>query len=106
MSASQTPGERFRSDVEAEFEADVIGRTLLDMVVRTMEECAEMEAAIAVDGLTIDGARGQKVAHPLIRELKAHRALLVRLLDQLLPEEDGETPSQKAARAARRRWGR
>ena len=101
-----TPGEAFRAQVESEFEADVVGGALLDMVVRTMDECAEMEAAIAVDGLTIDGARGQKVAHPLLRELKAHRALLVRLLDQLLAEEDRETPSQKAARAARRRWGR
>lgn len=52
---------------------------LAEQIERYVQEIGEMEAAIERDGLTVPGSKGQPRAHPLLAELRAHRAELRRL---------------------------
>ncbi|WNI15226.1 hypothetical protein [Actinacidiphila sp. ITFR-21] len=62
--------------------------------------------------LVVTGSMGQPVASPLVQELRAHRALLARLLGTLkLPDDDerqasdGQRRTVQARKAAMVRWG-
>jgi hypothetical protein len=53
------------------------------------------------------GGRGAQVAHPLLDELRRHRALLQHLLEGLgLDEAAGDAGSDAARRLAASRWRR
>lgn len=64
----------------------------------------------AADSFLAKGSQGQPVAHPLVQELRQHRATLKSLLGSLkLPDEDGRAASsrsEQARNAARARWQR
>lgn len=76
----------------------------------------QMEAALAAavdeDGeasLVVAGSMGQEVAHPLLQEIRQHRAVLTRLFAALkLPAEDDGSGAAAASSSARelanRRW--
>ncbi|MEV0031423.1 hypothetical protein [Nocardia sp. NPDC050793] len=72
----------------------------------------DLVAAMRTNPLIIPGSMGQDVVHPIVTELRQHRATLGGLLRQLklpdLPAEGGETvpgatPNQHRA-AANSRW--
>lgn len=71
----------------------------------TADRCA---AGLVGEPLTVPGARGQLVAHPLIGEELRARSLTARLLGQLglgRPVAAPETPRTRSARrAAMARW--
>jgi hypothetical protein len=82
---------------------------LLAEVCRTLDECEALSRALAADGVTVEGSKGQTRAHPALGELRAARVVLSRLLAQLqLPDDDGQAiPSAAALRsrtAAGQRW--
>jgi hypothetical protein len=74
---------------------------------------AALVEATAKGPAMVDGSRGQLIVHPGIQELRQQRQLLAGLLRQLAftdPEDDaswdGLTASQRARKAAGKRWGR
>lgn len=100
-------GTEFRAEVLADSEPeDPAAIQLLDAACATLDELELLEKDVRERGVMIDGARGQLVAHPGLAAIARHRALLAKLLDDLLPDGEPETASQQAARAARARWGR
>lgn len=89
--------------------------TLLTHACRESDMLANIEAELAtVDRLTVKGAQGQQVAHPLIGEARRSRAQVAALL-RLLGLEDpslsvgvgrgARTTSQTARRAVSSRYG-
>lgn len=68
---------------------------------------AKMAAELDGEPLTTSGSMGQTVAHPLLSEIRQHRATLAGLLGRLkLPDIDGATeaaPNQNRS-AANSRW--
>lgn len=81
----------------------IAAETLVDSIVRTVEELALLEAALEEHGPLITGARGHLVANPALQAITRHRALLAKLIREAFPEEH-ESVSEQAARAARTRW--
>ena len=75
-------------------EADIVAR--LDTELR------------AAPSLIVAGSMGQDVEHPLVKEVRQHRATKAQLLSKLnLPDEDGEASRSSAARSlAHARWRR
>jgi len=83
---------------------------LLTEICRALDDVEDLHRAVAAEGRTVAGSRGQPRAHPALGELRATRLMLGRLLAQLqLPADDGASlPSPVQARgrhAARARWG-
>lgn len=81
---------------------------VLEDACRSSDRAAQLAAALVGEPLTVPGARGQVVAHPLIAEEMRARALTARLLSQLglgRPVAKPETPrTLQARRAANARW--
>ncbi len=69
---------------------------LIDRMVKELES----------ESLTVSGSMGQLVAHPLVQELRQHRATLATLLGKLkLPDEGGNSGAANQQReAAQSRW--
>lgn len=83
------------------------------------EACATRDVIVALAKATadapamIEGSRGQTVVNPGLQELRQQRQLLASLLRQLGipdPDDDGDwdglSASQRARKAAGKRWGR
>jgi hypothetical protein len=84
---------------------------ILTQACYTADELTRLEAAVKkLPGLTTKGSTGQIKPHPLLAEVRAHRALLQRLMEGLnLPDQEQQVGrragARHAARAARARWG-
>ncbi len=67
---------------------------------------ARMEKELESEPLTVKGSMGQLVPHPLVSELRQHRATLSALLRGLkLPDADGEGATVNQQRdAAQSKW--
>ena len=63
-----------------------------------------MEETVAAEGRTVDGSKGQPVAHPLLGEIRASRLALMQILRALGSLKDSPT-TQRAVAAAQARWG-
>jgi len=77
---------------------------LLYSAARCTQEIAELEAAIARDGYTIVGSRGQTVTHPALAAVRALRLTeqrLLRGLELVDPAARAAALSPRQARAAR-----
>lgn len=97
---------------------DIVGKWVLRPdELRVLREAARevdlidaLELALGKDALMIPGSMGQMVVHPIVTELRQHRATLAALLRQLkLPDADGgeaekENRSTAARAAANARW--
>jgi hypothetical protein len=69
----------------------------IDLINRIEEELKDAP-------LTVRGSQGQIVAHPLIQEVRQHRATVTHLFAKLkLPDEQGASGNQHRD-AARARW--
>lgn len=108
-------GRKFWRQTVAEYELAVHELELLAEACRTMDELDQLRAAVAADGPTVTGSRGQTRVHPAMLELRQGRAELRRLLDALaIPASqavDGadegnvaSLASRRARRAAHVRW--
>lgn len=72
------------------FEADLIAR---------------MESELETEPLTVKGSMGQLVPHPLVSELRQHRATMAALLRGLkLPDTDAPAQGNQQRDAAKTRW--
>jgi hypothetical protein len=98
-------------------EGDVVLRP--DELAVLAEAAATRDVIVALAKATtdapamIEGSRGQVVVNPGLQELRQQRQLLASLLRQLgIPDPDddddwdGLTASQRARKAAGKRWGR
>lgn len=64
-----------------------------------------MEDELADEPLTVKGSQGQLVAHPLVQELRQHRATMAALLRGLkLPDEATGAGENQQRAAAQSRW--
>lgn len=106
-------GRRFWRAVVAEFDGTNVELELLEEACRELDELDELRAAVARDGATVAGSKGQTRTHPALVELRQGRAELRRLLDALsLPTPQGagavedvvSLTSRRAQRAAHTRW--
>jgi hypothetical protein len=101
-------GAAFWRSVAADFDLTDSDLELLAEAVWFMSEIDALREALAHDGVTVTGSRGQRRVHPAVGEVRQHRLALARILKQLdLPAEDEESDSQttKDARAAANvRW--
>ncbi|MFD8521016.1 hypothetical protein ACFV2D_13500 [Streptomyces capillispiralis] len=79
---------------------------LLEEACRLVDQIDVMQAALEGQGLVVKGSRGQLVASPLIREIRANKLAVSRILRQLMAaapvEEEGKrlTPSERGRKAA------
>ncbi|MGH9122034.1 MAG: hypothetical protein ACRDYC_08815 [Acidimicrobiales bacterium] len=102
-------GRGFWRKVTTDFELDHDGLALLEQAARTLDELERLQAAVAGAELLVEGSSGQPRPHPLLAEVRAHRATLGKLLTALaLPDEEDVTPltatQERAQKAARARW--
>ncbi|GGP98313.1 hypothetical protein BKA00_005825 [Actinomadura coerulea] len=102
-------GAALWADVVEVFELETAERRTLEQACRTADELERLAEQLRAEPLVVPGSMGQVRAHPLLAEVRAHRLLLGRLLDELaLPhegEDAGKTPRQRqASEAARVRW--
>lgn len=106
-------GRRLWRDVVGVYDLRADELVVLEQACRESDLIDTMAAALEGEPLTVDGSRGQLVAHPLVAELRQHRLCLRGLLAQLkLPDEgDGAGRGANAASVAGRnlvaaRWRR
>ncbi len=107
-STTQSPGEAFKAKVEATFDVEDSGPAWvqqLEVAAATIDLVAELEALVEQDGLMQNGLH-QRVLHPALRELRAQRLALTKMLQGLGLSEDGEGQSERQRRNARARWNR
>lgn len=100
-------GREFWHRVVADVELNADEELILTSICRELDLLQRLEDEMAGAPLIVHGVAGQPVAHPMLQELRAHRALLAAHLRQLgLPDEDGvQTASTSARSLARARWG-
>jgi hypothetical protein len=85
---------------------------LVELSVRTADNIADLEAALAAGGMVVVGSKGQPRLNGVAQELRMARLALAKLLGDLrLPDEDegvGEQPmtmrQRRAQHAAQTRW--
>lgn len=82
---------------------------LLQQAAHTADLIADLEAAVAADGVTAKGSRGQPVVNPAITEIRQLDLAQIRLLGALELEDPTPPPSspgqRRALAAATRRAG-
>lgn len=96
----------FWDRILAEYDLSEAEVELLVEACWTMTEVDHLRAALEVSGLTVAGSMGQPRVHPAVAEVRQHRLALARLLKQMaLPDDEPESQTTKAARAAANvRW--
>jgi hypothetical protein len=101
--------KRLWDGVSTAYELRVDELVILEEACHEVDLLDRIDARLRLGTLTMRGAFGAVVAHPLLAEVRQHRGVLARLLGQLkLPEAVGKpewTASDKARRAAAARWG-
>jgi P27 family predicted phage terminase small subunit len=97
-------------DLSPQWELDARELDFLERACRCADELRELEKAIDKDGITVEGSRGQTIAHPALSEARQLRLVQMRLLGsiELTDPKEGirsATPAQARGRhAAKVRW--
>lgn len=96
---------RLWSSTAADFDLRADELQVLEDACRTADLVDRLQAELDKDGSLISaGSREQVVAHPLLREVRAQRDLLCRLVRQLrLPDEPAQADRQAASRSTKAR---
>jgi hypothetical protein len=83
---------------------------ILTAAARQADTVADLEAAVAADGIMVRGAAGQTRLNAAVVELRKGRVALARLLGNVhLPDEDDKSAtvaSERGRRAAQARWSK
>jgi len=92
-------------DFRAEFASSVDlsapeHRALFEQACALLDEIDGMRETIEREGRTLPGQRGVPVAHPLIREVRAHVASFAKLVELLSPDEGPRAGQASAAGTA------
>jgi hypothetical protein len=61
-------------------------KVLEPQLAHVLDEIRRMEDELAAGSLTVPGSKGQPMPNRLLAELRAHRWLLVRLVDSVNPD--------------------
>ena len=100
-------------DIADDWELDNRELHLLTEACLVADQVVALDAAVAEDGHSVKGSRGQPTAHPALAEARQLRALQLRLLGSLELSDPIEsvagsaTPDQaKKRRAAASKWAR
>jgi hypothetical protein len=104
----QAAGRRLWREVLGRYVLEPHERRLLADACRAADELERLERALEDAPLEVPGSTGQPRAHPLLEEVRRHRASLARLIGALrLPtEEPGQLTGQQATSAAGRKMAR
>lgn len=101
----------FWRDTTKAYELSAHELLLLEGACRELDIIDRLEEGLAGAGLVVSGSMGQDVAHPLLAEVRQHRAAFGAIVKQLsLPDQADEKPmsprSSQAQAAANARWSR
>lgn len=103
-------GTSLWNQVAAVYELDPAEEMALGAACRTADEVARLEQALIECGVVVAGSKGQDRAHPLLAELRAHRLVLLRLLEAVGLDVDDVDRSFAKSHAGRQlahqRWDR
>lgn len=97
-------------EVQAAYRLNPAEAATLGALARTIDEIADLEAALADAPVIVSGSKGQPMPNRLFAEIRAHRVLADKLQISLaLPapgEQTGQRRSGQAKAAAETRWSR
>lgn len=89
------------------FEWTAVELALVDLARRQADDIEALEAALAVEGLTVQGSQGQPRLNPVVGELRLSRLALLRMLSELRVSDQGPLSKNPVKqRAANIRWDR
>jgi len=95
-------------EVQAAYKLNPSENVTLGALARTLDEIADLEAALADAPVIVSGSKGQPMPNRLFAEIRAHRASADKLQISLaLPapgEQTGRRRSGQAKAAAETRW--
>jgi len=105
----RAPGRRLWDAILARYELRTDELEILEQAARTLDVIDELRLAVAREGATVPGSKGQPRVHPAAMEARQQRLVLASLLRGLgIPETSGvrdeDSTSSRARRAARSRW--
>jgi hypothetical protein len=97
-------GKRLLRDVRAKYTLDPRETVLAEEAARLADQVSRIDFALAGTDPAARGARGQLVAHPLLKEARQHRLAMAALLGKLdLPVEEVEPTRTRSSALARLR---
>jgi hypothetical protein len=102
-------GRRLWADTVEAFVLTPAELRLLHEAGRTADELDRLGEALAAEPMTVPGSKGQLVPHPLLAQLRAHRATLARLFNEMALPSEGQrvgagAASERGRKAASARW--
>lgn len=102
---------KFWTDTTSVYELSAHEALMLEGACRELDLIERLEQGLEGQDLVAVGSMGQPVAHPLLAEVRQHRAAFNSIVKQLrLPEVEDEKPmsprSMQAQAAANARWSR
>lgn len=106
-----TKGARFWRETTKAYELSAHELHLLEGACRELDIIDRLEAVLDGAQLIVSGSMGQDTAHPLLAEVRQHRAAFGAIVKQLaLPDVEDAAPisprSRQAQAAANARWSR
>ena len=108
--ALRAAGRRLWDSIAGSYELRPDELRLLEDAAREADVIEDVRRAMGRASAEVKGSMGQPAAHPLLAELRQHRALMTSILTKLkLPDEAGDRAgfdpaSELGRRAARARW--
>ncbi len=106
----QKAGAALWRGIVAVYELDPRELTVLGLACRQADDVARLEAAVAAEGVVVEGSKGQPRLSQVVGEVRQSRLALARLLGELaLPDAEDRPATARSARAKRAadsRWDR
>ena len=91
----QGPGTAIWESISKQYSLNPGETAILEALARTLDELERLEAAMAGQPMTVTGSQGQPRPHPLLGELRAHRALADKLQVSLALPAPGELTGRR-----------
>lgn len=102
---------KFWRETVGNYELSAHEALLLEAACREIDIVERLQKELDGANLVVPGSMGQDTAHPLLMEVRMHRASFAAIVKQLaLPDVEDDAPasprSRQAQKAAEARWGR